>query len=170
LLAINSIVCPISETRRFKIDEDMLPRHPAPGGGADMIFEFDEYVLVVEVTLTGSSRQIAAEGEPVRRHVADVKRESEKEVYGLFVAPSIDNNTAETFRIGVWYWNDEEDDYLNIVPLTLQQIKYLMQKLLHDRYDPGSLRALLDRCLVYRNFRAPGWKKRIESETLAWVG
>ena len=37
-----------------------------------MIFEFDDYVIVVEVTLSTNSRQEAMEGEPVRRHVADL--------------------------------------------------------------------------------------------------
>jgi len=73
---------------------------------------------VVEVTLTSSSRQEAAEGEPVRRHVAKEKAKiaavSGKPVYGLFLARTIDNNTAETFRIGVWYSGDEPE-FINIV-------------------------------------------------------
>ena len=80
-----------------------------------MLFPFENYVLVVEVTLTTSSRQEAAEGEPVRRHVANIVRENTGvDVYGLFIAPRIDNNTAETFRTGVWY-RDDEIDLVNIV-------------------------------------------------------
>jgi len=58
------------DARRFKIDQDFLPVGTAPGNGPDIVFEFDDMVVVVEVTLTSSSRQEAAEGEPVRRHVA----------------------------------------------------------------------------------------------------
>src|SRR5699024_1060211 len=110
-LTINHIVNEPHEARRFKVDQDFLPMGCAPGGGPDLIFEFEDYVLVVEVTLTTSSRQEAAEGEPVRRHVAKEKtkvaEKTGKPVYGLFMARSIDNNTAETFRIGVWYNGDE---------------------------------------------------------------
>ncbi|NIM11134.1 MAG: AlwI family type II restriction endonuclease [Candidatus Aminicenantes bacterium] len=91
------------DARRFKIDQDFLPLSHAPAGEPDMIFEFEEYVLVVEVTLKSSSRQEAAEGEPVRRHVAKIAEQfenSEKRVYCLFIAPYIDSNTAETFKIG----------------------------------------------------------------------
>lgn len=33
---------------------------------------FDDYIIVVEVTMSTNSRQEAMEGEPVRRHVADL--------------------------------------------------------------------------------------------------
>ncbi|WP_236841317.1 AlwI family type II restriction endonuclease [Brevibacillus formosus] len=40
------------------------------------------------------------------------------------MARSIDNNTAETFRVGVWYTGDEPD-FINIVPITLKQFNFL---------------------------------------------
>ena len=65
-----------------------------------MSFIFEDAVVVVEVTLTSSSRQEAAEGEPVRRHVALYAEENTtgKDVYGLFIAPRVDTNTAHTFQ------------------------------------------------------------------------
>ena len=168
ILAMNHIAIPIKETRRFPIDIDMLPRHPAPGGGPDMIFEFEKFIMAVEVTLTSSSRQIAAEGEPVRRHVADIKKDTDKPVYGLFIAPEVDNNTAETFRIGVWYWDDDED-FLNIVPMNLSVFENVIQVLLNRKYQPDDFRHLLDRCLVYRNIRAPEWKTMINREAHNWI-
>ena len=71
------------------------------------------------MTLTTNSRQEAAEGEPVRRHVADIVLNSEKPVVGLFLANKIDTNTAETFRMGTWYTKDDIKIQLNIVPVTL---------------------------------------------------
>src|SRR5581483_2655151 len=76
-LAINSLSNKPWDSRRFNVDRDFLPMHTAPGNGPDMIFEFDDFILVVEVTFTASSRQEGAEGEPVRRHVAmAVERET----------------------------------------------------------------------------------------------
>jgi hypothetical protein len=51
-LAIDKITMPIQETRRFPLDQDLRPRDTAPANRADMIFEFDDFILVVEVTLT----------------------------------------------------------------------------------------------------------------------
>src|SRR5690606_24711548 len=96
-LAIDSLINQPWEARRFQIDQDFLPVNCAPGGGPDMVFEFEDAIIVVEVPLTSSSRQEAAEGEPVRRHGAQYAEEAGKDVYGLFIAVNIDSNTAHTF-------------------------------------------------------------------------
>jgi len=163
-LAINSLVNKPYESRRFRVDHEFLPVGCAPGGGPDLIFEFEEYVLVVEVTLTASSRQEAAEGESVRRHVAKVQLDnnvSRKCVYGLFVAQSIDNNTAEIFRIGVWY-DGEEPNFLNIVPLTIQQLITILSQFNEQAIDHMKIKEILDSCLIPRNTYAPVWKKEIQ--------
>ena len=89
-LAIDSLENEPWDARRFEIDQDLLPVGHAPGGGPDMSFIFEDAIVVVEVTLTSSSRQEAAEGEPVRRHVARYAEENttDKTVYGLFYRSS----------------------------------------------------------------------------------
>lgn len=163
-LAIDSLVNMPWEARRFDVDIDFRPRFTAPGGGPDMVFEFADFVIVVEVTLTASSRQEAAEGEPVRRHVAQyVDRYPGKEVYGLFVANIIDTNTAETFRIGVWYRNDDSSLALRIVPVTLEQFAELFAQAFRSqgRLNSSHLYDLLLRCRAESNEAAPAWKQAI---------
>ena len=41
-LAIDHFTIPVYKTRRFPLNDDLLPRNFAPGGGADMVFEFEE--------------------------------------------------------------------------------------------------------------------------------
>lgn len=166
-LAINSLVNKPWEARRFRIDEEFLPLGTAPGGGPDMIFEFEHYVIVVEVTLTSSSRQEAAEGEPVRRHVAQLHDEYEargKRVYGLFIANNIDTNTAETFRIGVWYRQDDSRMALDIVPLTLGQFADLFEAGFRSggQLDCTTVEQVIRDCLAESRAEAPEWKRRID--------
>lgn len=163
-LAINSLVNKPYDARRFKIDQDFLPVGTAPGGGPDLIFEFAEFVIVVEVTLTESSRQESAEGEPVRRHVADWVSKYEKPVYGLFIANKIDSNTAETFRIGVWHTKDDSRMNLDIVPVTLSQFHALFEAIFKsDCIDARLIRDLLDMCGKLRDaHHAPAWKIEID--------
>jgi hypothetical protein len=167
-LAINSLANKPYEARRFKIDQDFLPVGTAPGGGPDLIFEFDDFVIVVEVTLTDNSRQEAAEGEPVRRHVADLVlhygEQSSKPVYGLFIANRINSNTAETFRIGVWFTNSDDKMRLDIIPVTLAQFKAYFEALFTSgRVEVGLIRELLDLCSELRSaHEAPAWKHEIE--------
>jgi hypothetical protein len=167
-LAIDEIVSPIHETRRFPLDQDFMPRNTAPGGGSDLIFEFDSYVLVVEVTLTTSHRQMAVESEPVRRHTVQYKElYPNKEVYCLFIAPSVDNNVAETFRIGVWYKLDAEE-FVNIIPMNLSDFINAIDTLLHKKFKNADFLNLLDKCLASRNVRAPQWKHSISQEVVKW--
>lgn len=161
-LAINSLVNPAWEARRFQIDQDFLPVHCAPGGGPDMVFEFENAIVVVEVTLTASSRQEAAEGEPVRRHVASYAEKSDKQVFGLFIALQIDSNTAHTFSSGDWYLKDDSKINLSIVPMTLADFRALVlsgQDALHEM--PDKLRTFLVECRAQANQDAPAWKKSI---------
>lgn len=167
-LAIDEIISPIHQTRRFPVDQDFMPRNTAPGGGSDLIFEFDSFVLVVEVTLTTSHRQMAVESEPVRRHTVQYRQSyPNKDVYCLFIAPSVDNNVAETFRIGVWYDGDDEE-FVNIIPMNLSDFIIAFEALLESKFRNQHFKNLLDRCLVFRNVHAPQWKKSISKEVYQW--
>jgi hypothetical protein len=164
-LAINNLKNEPWNSRRFKIDQDILPVGVAPSGGPDLIFEFEDFVVVVEVTLLTSSRQEAAEGEPVRRHIAKIADnfdEYEKEVFGLFIAKEINSNTAETFRIGRWYRSDDSSMNLRIIPLTIQQfIDFFEYFFVNQLERPDELRKLFVECLAYSNDQAPQWKNNI---------
>lgn len=164
-LAINSLVNKPWEARCFKIDQDFLPVGTAPGNGPDMIFEFEDMILVVEVTLTSSSRQEAAEGEPVRRHVAKYAEEytaTGKPVFGLFLAVNIDTNTANTFRLGEWYLRDDRKIDLHIVPMALSDFRDILDA---TRENVSAvlpkLKELLRDCRMYSNKDAPEWKQKV---------
>lgn len=167
-LAINHLAVPPYEVRRFKIDQDFLPVGNAPGGGADLIVEFNDFVLVVEVTLTENSRQEAAEGEPVRRHVADVVEkhaETGKTVYGLFMANRIDSNAAETFRIGSWYRADDSRLTLDIAPFTLAQFRELVASMFDGGVvHPNAVREVIESAIGLRDESsgAPEWKVKLQ--------
>ena len=169
-LAINSLRNEPWESRKFTIDRNFMPLRHAPSGDADMIFEFENFVFVVEVTLTTSSRQEAAEGEPVRRHVAQhVDRYAEigKRVFGVFIANNIDTNTAETFRIGVWYRRDDSQMSVPIVPITLSDFTRIFEALFRNNHTDGMdeyLRQLVVELRSFNHERAPDWKRIIQEE------
>jgi len=164
-LAVNSLINPPHQARRFPVDVDFRPVSTAPGNGPDMIFEFKDYVLVVEVTLTESSRQEACECEPVRRHVAECAKEfCNKPLYGLFIAVKIDTNTAETFRLGTWYYADDKRTDLSVVPVALADFASLLTRCF-EKGEPVTvhIKEFLDLCLCARNTcDAPIWKKEIQ--------
>lgn len=167
-LAINRIKNPPSRSRRFHVDSDFLPVGNAPGGGPDLVFEFEDFVLVVEVTLLTSGRQEAAEGYPVRQHVYSVTREYGANVrfpvYGLFVAPRMDQNTLATFRRAEFH-ADEAEHRLPIVPITIEQFERIFVAMFDTgRVDVMRVKQLLERCLNIRDSVAgPNeWAGRID--------
>lgn len=172
-LAINSLINMPWDARRFKVDQDFYPVSTAPGGGPDMIFEFDDMVLVVEVTLTTSSRQEAAEGESVRRHVAKYAEKFDgtgKRAYGLFIAIDIDTNTANTFRLGEWYLKDDKKIGLHIIPIRLDDFQRLLSAYSTELSKlKNDLKIIFLECRVEINNDAPIWKQSISSIIKTWV-
>lgn len=163
-LAVDHMITEPNEVRGFKIDSDFLPVSTASGGRGDLCCEYQDFMLVTEVSMSTSSRQEAMEGEPVRRHVSDAIDNSNCPVYGLFIATRIDTNTAETFRHGVWYDKQDNKRRLNIVPLTLAQFReYFVAMFRSGNPKPEKLKDLILECAIRRDvLNGPEWKSYIE--------
>ena len=164
-LAIDHMVNKPYEVRGFRLDADFLPVTAAGGGKGDLYCEFEDFMILTEVTMSTSSRQEAMEGEPVRRHVSDAVLNYNKPVYGLFLAIRIDTNTAETFRHGIWYAKGDVKQRLDIVPLSLEQFRRHFVSMFEGKQArPEHLRDLILQCETERdNLEAPAWMNYIDS-------
>lgn len=163
-LAIDHMVNKPYEVRGFRLDSDFLPVSAAGGGKGDLYWEYEDFTILTEVTMSTSSRQEAMEGEPVRRHVSDAVLKYDKPVYGMFIAIKIDTNTAETFRHGIWYAKGDVKQRLDIVPLTLAQFrKYFVAMFEAKKATPDKMKELILRCELKRDILdAPTWKEYID--------
>lgn len=170
-LAVGHMANKPYEARGFKLDADFLPSNTAGGGRGDLYCEFDDFLLVTEVSMSSGSRQEAMEGEPVRRHVSDAMDRCDKPVLGLFVAVKIDTNTAETFRHGLWYDRDDRKRRLDILPLTLSQYRGFFSAMFERGCaSPELHRQLINRCAFSRDFlTGPAWKGRIDDVLWGFV-
>ena len=163
-LAIDHMVNKPYEVRGFRLDSDFLPVTAAGGGKGDLYCEFEDFMILTEVTMSTSSRQEAMEGEPVRRHVSDAVLNYNKPVYGLFLAIRIDTNTAETFRHGIWYAKGDVKQRLDIVPLSLEQFRRHFVSMFEGKQArPEHLRDLILQCEMERDtLEAPAWMRYID--------
>jgi hypothetical protein len=75
----------------LKFDDFGNPMSAAQGNMADIICDYGDFGLTVEVTMQSGQRQYETEGEPVTRHLAKLKKEINKPAYCLFVAPNIND-------------------------------------------------------------------------------
>lgn len=163
-LAIDHMINKPYEVRGFRLDSDFLPVTAAGGGKGDLYCEFEDFMILTEVTMSTSSRQEAMEGEPVRHHVSDAILNYDKPVYGLFLAIKIDTNTAETFRHGIWYAKGDVKQRLDIVPLSLEQFRRHFVSMFEGKQArPEHLRDLILQCETERdNLEAPAWMRYID--------
>lgn len=163
-LAVDHMITHPRDVRGFKIDSDFLPVSTAGGGRGDLYCEYEDFMLVTEVSMSTSSRQEAMEGEPVRRHVSDAMDGVDCPVYGLFIAKKIDTNTAETFRHGVWYDKKDNKRRLYILPLTLTQFReYFTAMFESESAEPVKFKDLILSCTMRRDVLAsPDWKRYID--------
>ncbi|WP_189090841.1 AlwI family type II restriction endonuclease [Deinococcus ruber] len=166
MLAINTISNPISETRGFKIDDDIVPLGHAVGGAADCLFEYEDHLVAVEVTLSRGRRQTGMEGEPVRFHVADVMDTyPTKTVYGLFVAPQVDVNICDEFYSAAFRVDGKRLHRPAIVPLAIDDVIALIDAMIAQNFiiTSDQMLRLLDELQALRKTTADGleWKEQV---------
>ncbi len=81
----------------FSIDLDGVPLNTARGNMPDIEVEYDDFRMIVEVTMSSGNKQYEMEGEPVARHFGDLQLKSDKPVYCLFIASKISEGSLAHF-------------------------------------------------------------------------
>ncbi len=152
-LALDELINKPYESRRFNVDQDILPINPAPGSGSNLVMDYAKTKLLVEVTLTENDRQHVAESEPVRRHVAEAANGS-LPIYGLFIAKKLNGNVINDFFLEDWYDSADEIHKVKIVPLTIEQF----DQLLSTMFKNGEANSE-----EFLSFVSDCWEKRKES-------
>lgn len=148
------------------------PMSVARGNMADIVCEYDDFVLIVEVTLASGQRQYEAEGEPISRHLGALKRTSNKPCYCLFVAPVITPSCIAHFfalhHLNISYYGGKSV----IVPLPL----FIFQKMLENSYKatyvPSSshVKSFFERSrlLASSGCTEIEWFDKMKEEAIAW--
>lgn len=114
----------------LKWDDKGQPLSTAAGNMADIICDYGEFGVAVEVTMQSGQRQYEMEGEPVARHLAKLKKEA-GEAYCLFIAPKINEACIAYFyalhRMNITFYGGcsvivpmELDVFINMVEQSYQ--------------------------------------------------
>lgn len=121
----------------LKFDDFGKPMSTAQGNMSDIVCSYPDFNLSVEVTLASGHKQYEMEGEPVTRHLAKLKKTSEKPTYCLFVAPNINDSCAAYFfslhKVSIPYFGGK----CNIVPLPLDVFRKMIEDSYHASYTPN---------------------------------
>ncbi|UOE51324.1 AlwI family type II restriction endonuclease [Mucilaginibacter sp. SMC90] len=157
----------------LKFDDFGNPMSTAQGNMADIVCDYDSFRLTVEVTMQSGQRQYETEGEPVSRHLAKLKRETDKTAYCLFIAPTINEACIAHFyalhKMNISYYGGTS----TIVPLPLN----VFIKMVEDSHkvdyipEPRHVQRFFERSnelAIAANSEAE-WYQGITSEALNWL-
>lgn len=110
----------------FKFDDTGMPLSTAPGNQADIVCVYENFDVLVEVTLSSGATQHKMEGEPVPRHLGNHKTSTGRDSYCIFIANSIHEATIAYFyslhKIPIAYYGGVS----KIIPLTLADFKQML--------------------------------------------
>lgn len=121
----------------LKLDDKGQPMSTAQGNMADIVCDYGEFGLTVEVTMRSGQRQYEMEGEPVSRHLAKLKKETGQDAYCLFIAPRINESCIAHFyalhKMNIAFYGGKSV----IVPLELDVFINMVEQSYRAGYNPN---------------------------------
>ena len=157
----------------LKFDDFGNPMSTAQGNMADIVCDYGDFGLTVEVTMQSGQRQYETEGEPVSRHLAKYKRETAKPAYCLFIAPNINDACKAHFYLlhkqNISFYGGTS----TIVPLPLS----IFIKMVEDSYnanyipEPRHVQRFFERSneLANSTDNEVDWYNGITQQALNWL-
>ena len=158
----------------LKFDDFGNPMSTAQGNMADIVCDYDDFGLTVEVTMQGGQRQYETESEPVTRHLAKLKRETNKPAYCLFIAPKINEACVAHFyalhKISISHYGGTS----TIIPLPLSVFIKMIEDSHNASYvpEPRHIQQFFEYSneLVNKTNNEVEWYKGITQKAINWLG
>lgn len=157
----------------LKLDDKGQPMSTAQGNMADIVCDYGDFELSVEVTMQSGQRQYEMEGEPVVRHLAKLKKETGKRAYCMFIAPKINDSciayfySLHTMNIAFYGGNSV------IVPLELDVFISMVEQSYAAGYvpDPKQVESLFKYSLEQAEIAMDEteWYAKVKERALNWL-
>lgn len=131
-------------------NKNIEPIFTAPAGVPDIECLYEGFGAICEVTMLTGRDQWFNEGQPVMRHLRDFENQhSATPNYCLFVAPSLHQDTMNTFWNAVKY--EYQGSKQKIVPITITQLIDILQgiknaKVNHRKVTKDDMKTLYESC------------------------
>lgn len=157
----------------LKLDDKGQPMSTAQGNMADIICDYGNFGLAVEVTMQSGQKQYEMEGEPVSRHLAKLKKETGKEAFCLFIAPKINESCIAYFyalhTVNIAFYGGQSV----IVPLELDVFINMVEQSYRAGYMPDSeqIKGIFEYSLEQAKTAQDEieWYAKIKDKALNWL-
>lgn len=157
----------------LNFDDYGKPLSTAAGNMADIICDYNDFKLTVEVTMATGQKQYYMEGEPVSRHLGKLKNTTKKPCYCLFIAPSISDACVAHFfalhKMNISYYGGKSV----IIPLPLNIFRKMVDDSYRASYVPKPLQ--VKRLFEYSETLAQTcsseteWYELIQQKAINWL-
>lgn len=157
----------------LNFDDYGQPLSTAAGNMSDIVCDYGDYMVCVEVTMASGQKQYEMEGEPVTRHLGKLKKTSGKPCYCLFVAPTINDACVSHFftlhHLNLAMYGGKS----TIIPLPLQIFRKMVEDSYKASYTPSPLqvRRFFEASNEYANTCDSDidWYEKIKDKALHWL-
>ena len=157
----------------LKFDDFGKPMSSAQGNMADIVCNYGDFCLSVEVTMSSGHRQFEMENESVARHLGNLKKESGKPSYCLFIAPTINESCISYFyslhKLNIVYYGGKS----TIVPLPLSVFRKMLEDSYHASYIPDSRQVQqffeYSEMIAEKSNDEVEWYQKITEKALNWL-
>ena len=157
----------------LKFDDNGQPMATASGNTADIICDYGNFSLTVEVTMQSGQRQYEMEGEPVSRHLAKVKKEQGKDAYCFFIAPKINESCIAHFYTlhlaNIAFYGGKSI----ILPLELEVFEKMVEQSGKADYSPNpeQVRRLCEYSMIIAQSASneKEWYEAVKTKALNWL-
>lgn len=157
----------------LKFDDKGQPMSTAAGNMSDIVCDYGEFGVAVEVTMQSGLRQYEMEGESVSRHLAKLKKDTNKEAYCLFIAPKINASCIAYFyalhNMNIAYYGGKSV----IIPLELEVFINMLEQSYRAGYvpNPQHVKSLFNYSLeqVKKSTDENEWYANVKKKALNWL-
>lgn len=155
------------------LGDDNEPIFTAPAGVPDIECFYDGFGAICEVTMLTGRDQWFNEGQPVMRHLRDFENQNRSmQNYCLFVAPSLHQDTMNTFWNAVKY--EYQGSKQKIIPLTITQLIDILQgirlaKVNHRKVTKDDMKSLYESCTQLCSISdSTQWSLFVTKQIVSW--
>lgn len=157
----------------LKIDDKGQPMSTAAGNMSDIVCDYGDFGVAVEVTMQSGQKQYETEGEPVSRHLAKLKKTTGKDAYCLFIAPKINESCIAYFyalhTMNIAFYGGVSV----IVPLELDVFMNMVEQSYRAGYvpNPHQIKSLFEYSLDQAKKSADEneWYAKVKEKALNWL-
>lgn len=154
----------ITESLNLTLDGNMRPLSHATGGMGDIVINYKNLTLMLEVTLMNSQAQKRGEWEPVLRHATNLTvDEYPKNVITLFIADELDDNTVNIWRAvaSVKLKASNKNEFADLVKIFPLENKELIDMLQNNSTEEKLLKAIDESYSKFAGSFDLGWRDAI---------